>query len=223
MVLLPLIKRSLRAARRVFIWLLAASAALLAGAWLFYLDEDSSIYGRLDFVRWDATLSFDSSPFSFRVGSIPDSDFPGHLWTTIEHGPDQVDTIMIELQRWVPGKGPSRSWNFPGRFGGTSVFSPQQGKLRTWIKCQAGFDVWYLQKPETPELLFKQVRVNIPCWFAVLVLAAYPTLVFYRGPVRSWRRRRRGQCPKCGYSLTQLIESRCPECGAAFNAGFENE
>lgn len=31
--------------------------------------------------------------------------------------------------------------------------------------------------------------------------------------VASWRRRRRGLCPRCGYALVGLAANRCPECG----------
>jgi len=43
--------------------------------------------------------------------------------------------------------------------------------------------------------------------------AAYPTIAFIRGPVRRWRRRRKGLCLKCGYNLTGNVSGVCPECG----------
>jgi peptidoglycan/LPS O-acetylase OafA/YrhL len=39
-------------------------------------------------------------------------------------------------------------------------------------------------------------------WLPLLLFAAYPTIAFIRGPVRRWRRRRKGWCVKCGYDLT---------------------
>ena len=54
---------------------------------------------------------------------------------------------------------------------------------------------------------------------AVVLFATYPALAFIRGPVRRWRRRKRGLCIHCGYNLTGLTEARCPECGQAMSAG----
>ncbi len=51
-----------------------------------------------------------------------------------------------------------------------------------------------------------------PWWPALL--SSLPHLVaFIRGPVRRWRRRRRGRCQKCGYDLTGNLSGGCPECG----------
>ena len=49
----------------------------------------------------------------------------------------------------------------------------------------------------------------------VVVFAAYPTIAFIRGPLRRWRRRRKGLCLKCGYDLTGNVSGICPECGMA--------
>ena len=42
----------------------------------------------------------------------------------------------------------------------------------------------------------------IPVWVPVLAIAPYPTLTFIRGPLRRWRRKRKGLCVKCEYDLT---------------------
>lgn len=55
-------------------------------------------------------------------------------------------------------------------------------------------------------------RVEFPFWAPVIVLVAYPTIAFIRGPLRRWRRRRRGLCVKCGYDLTGNVTGVCPEC-----------
>ena len=44
-------------------------------------------------------------------------------------------------------------------------------------------------------------------------LATYPTIAFIRGPLRRWRRRKRGECVRCGYNLTGNVSGVCPECG----------
>ena len=78
-------------------------------------------------------------------------------------------------------------------------------------------------------------KVSIPRWFHITryrgqtayrrydgriclgtttaVLAMYPTIALIRGPLRRWRRRRKGSCLKCGYDLTGNVSGLCPECG----------
>jgi hypothetical protein len=58
-------------------------------------------------------------------------------------------------------------------------------------------------------------HIAVPIWLVVLVLLTYPALAFLRGPLRRYRRRKRGLCVRCGYNLTGLTEPRCPECGGA--------
>jgi len=49
------------------------------------------------------------------------------------------------------------------------------------------------------------------------VLGCYPILVFLlRGHFRRIRRRRRGECERCGYRLTGNTSGVCPECGTPF-------
>ena len=57
--------------------------------------------------------------------------------------------------------------------------------------------------------------VSIDGWAAAALLMIYPTLAFIRGPLRRWRRRRKGLCIKCGYDLTGNESGVCPECGTA--------
>ncbi len=57
--------------------------------------------------------------------------------------------------------------------------------------------------------------ISCPFWPGIILFAAYPTIVGVRGPLRRWRRRRRGCCTKCGYDLTGNTSGRCPECGKA--------
>lgn len=55
--------------------------------------------------------------------------------------------------------------------------------------------------------------ISFPLWAPFLAFAAFPGLAFIRGPLRRWRRRRRGLCVKCGYDLTGNTTGTCPECG----------
>jgi hypothetical protein len=60
-------------------------------------------------------------------------------------------------------------------------------------------------------------RTEIACslWLPFIVFAIYPALALVRGPLRRWRRRRRGMCLNCGYNLTGNVSGMCPECGEA--------
>ena len=102
-------------------------------------------------------------------------------------------------------------------------------RFHTNLRRELGLylDLWRLTAesdyPVAPQALFSRTPLlpgrfqrayfRFPLWFAFVVLAAYPTLAFIRGPVRRWRRRKRGLCVQCGYNLTGLTEPRCPECG----------
>lgn len=57
------------------------------------------------------------------------------------------------------------------------------------------------------------VSVRYPSWLMFAVFATYPAITFIRGPLRRYRRRRRGLCLKCGYDLTGNVTGVCPECG----------
>ena len=55
------------------------------------------------------------------------------------------------------------------------------------------------------------VNYFIPILLAI-VFSSYPALAFIRGPLRRYRRRKRGLCVACGCDLRGSPE-RCPECG----------
>jgi hypothetical protein len=65
-----------------------------------------------------------------------------------------------------------------------------------------GFSVW------------RVVAVAIPCWFAVVVLAAWPGHCLILMTRERWRKRS-GLCAGCGYDL-RASKERCPECGTPF-------
>ncbi|MHC4445803.1 MAG: hypothetical protein ACYTBZ_21165 [Planctomycetota bacterium] len=54
-------------------------------------------------------------------------------------------------------------------------------------------------------------------WFPTVLFAIYPVSFIVHVIYRRWYRHRKGLCLKCGYKLTGLPESRCPECGMAFD------
>ncbi len=47
----------------------------------------------------------------------------------------------------------------------------------------------------------RSIRVDAPIWLPFALVGLYPFFAFVRGPVRRKRRRLRGQCVECGYSL----------------------
>ena len=61
------------------------------------------------------------------------------------------------------------------------------------------------------------IYLCVPLWMFLVLFAAYPTIAFIRGPLRRYRRRKKGLCLKCGYSLTGNTSGICPECGLAIN------
>ena len=81
---------------------------------------------------------------------------------------------------------------------------------------------WAYPWPDTRQLTMfpKYVRgmgmtaaVKLPLWMFFVLFAAYPAITFIRGPLRRWRRRKRGECANCGYNLTGNVTGVCSECG----------
>ena len=69
---------------------------------------------------------------------------------------------------------------------------------------------------EPPGMRLVVHSVCLPLWLLMIAFAIYPAIAFIRGPLRRWQRHRKGLCIRCGYDLTGLSESRCPECGTGF-------
>ena len=66
---------------------------------------------------------------------------------------------------------------------------------------------------QRPALRNRRSTVKFPHWNPLVLLAAYATIAFIRGPLRRYRRRRKGMCIKCGYDLTGNVSGTFPECG----------
>jgi hypothetical protein len=103
----------------------------------------------------------------------------------------QIDTFAFNYQKVTPRVTRQWKWSWRGRF-------------------------YFQQIDLADQPVRRQTQVEIPCWFVVLSFSSYPALTFFRGPARRWYRYRRGRCVGCGYDLTSLTESRCPECGERF-------
>ena len=65
----------------------------------------------------------------------------------------------------------------------------------------------------TCQRLFWQATVQL--WLLLVLFGVYPVTAFIRGPLRRWRRHRRGLCLRCGYNLEGNLSGVCPECGEA--------
>jgi hypothetical protein len=60
---------------------------------------------------------------------------------------------------------------------------------------------------------FAALHIELPLHVWFILFATYPTIAFVRGPLRRWRRRRKGLCTACAYDLTGNESGVCPECG----------
>lgn len=96
------------------------------------------------------------------------------------------------------------------------------GEWRSWsagaqcLHCRMVYPVDYYINPMAKahrvcDLVF--AAVFFPLWSAFLICGTYPAIVAIRGPVRRYRRRKRGLCIQCAYDLTGNESGRCPECG----------
>ena len=55
--------------------------------------------------------------------------------------------------------------------------------------------------------------ISVPLLGLAILFSSYPTIAFIRGPLRRWRRKKKGLCLKCGYDLTGNVTGVCSECG----------
>jgi hypothetical protein len=104
----------------------------------------------------------------------------------------------------------SRSWRY--EFLGvrtqksSGLFTSRESYL-LYSDCWCQDHQWFLH----PFL----ATVRVPFLYLFLAFITYPTIAFICGPLRRWRRRRKGLCLKCAYNLTGNVSGVCPECGKA--------
>ncbi|MCH8146427.1 MAG: hypothetical protein IH987_00305 [Planctomycetes bacterium] len=81
----------------------------------------------------------------------------------------------------------------------------------------AGYVLAYGIRPRgvgtQPRPLTSILVIHAPILPILVILTAYPTFAFIRGPLRRYRRRKRGLCLRCGYNLEGNVSGVCPECG----------
>jgi len=67
--------------------------------------------------------------------------------------------------------------------------------------------------PAARKGIHRELLLGCNLAYPIVLLEIYPLLIFLRGPIRSWRRRRRGECITCAYDLTGNTTGICSECG----------
>ena len=85
------------------------------------------------------------------------------------------------------------------------------------VRERLGFEFNRTWSVPNPPPFVNLWSARAPFWSFIFLFLTYPTIAFIRGPLRRWRRRRRGLCRKFGYNLTGNTTGVCSECGAAVN------
>ncbi len=105
--------------------------------------------------------------------------------------------LAMRYKRWSQGK----PWRFP---------NPRPPPV---VGMVGGFDlrcVW----PSGPNVILPLQPIWVGFVGNTLCYAsAWWGLCSTPAPIRRWVRRRRGQCPTCGYDLRGNVAEGCPECG----------
>ena len=124
---------------------------------------------------------------------------------------------LEDLIWWTFPLGKQRSGTVQLHDGNIRIFSrpPAEYQKFRWVDVRwafAGFEYGFQEVPiADPPPRFHEVAT--PLWAPLIAFSAYPAIAFIRGPVRRWRRRRKGLCLRCGYNLTGNVSGICPECG----------
>lgn len=188
---LPLIKRTLSFARLFFIWILTLLACVFAYVWL--TPHRPSLGLLEEHGRFRLMMSWKGSVY----GQLPQSDLARYAGGVQFQRAYGTTLLTFNFQQIVPrAELPAKGRSLGGFYFGQ-------------------YDTWANGEP-----VRRITDLFIPCWFVLTLLSVCPVTAFFGGPLRRWRRRRRGQCARCGYALVELTEPRCPECGATFESGI---
>ncbi len=169
--------------------------ALWLASWLSWMSAGWRLTDRSWISYWVADGHFQASCFVAAnlqdIESIHESESRRRAAFRSARGPLSSRIRMTELldfnffrSYWFNWKEPSAKWVNVDK-------SQNQTVLTSKHSTQIGFSLW------------------LP--FALFLI--HPAVVFIRGPVRRYRRRKRNQCISCGYCLFGLTCNRCPECG----------
>jgi len=161
--------------------------------------------------RWEGTRYDVGSSMLTTALRLPGSDFGGAM--TLPHSVQGALKLSDLGERGILGIYLCR-----GRFAvGYVDLAPTQTIRRsssvvTLDGRLLAFENWWVGLPK-PAAPLHVLAVRGASWVPLALLAAYPAVAFVCGPVRRWRRRRKGRCVRCGYDLTGNVSGVCPECG----------
>lgn len=179
-------------------------------------------------VLWRSSVNADSyyerELFTLPAFDVSFKTVPGLLIVAYSHRPLAASPSMLEtLYEWARWVDPNRTCEtciekglrlnhsddceyLPGFRGGSLSPGFWQDNRRAGIDA-IGWNtmVW---------ISFRRNRFHIEYWLLLVITSTYPLFALIRGPVRRYRRKRKGLCIACGYNLTGLPEPRCPECGS---------
>ncbi len=146
--------------------------------------------GTLSVLSFREAIILRGSPASYRFTGDIGWGVPAPIWS-VENGTLQLEFVRCLGQAYDP-----RAHRFE--------------RVNLLVARLVLVDNMFLSMPDG---WVRIDRLFLPLWTPLLIFATYPTLAFIRGPVRRWRRRRRGLCVKCAYNLTGNVSGVCPECG----------
>ena len=75
------------------------------------------------------------------------------------------------------------------------------------------FSYYFEAYDSNPDITDYRFSIKVEYWLFAILFGIYPFIVFYRGPLRRYRRHKLGHCVICGYDSRGNIGNICPECG----------
>ncbi len=148
----------------------------------------------------------------------------------------RILVVMLILLAGVATLAVAASFIWPGADTGISINSSTTGRTLWYrlndgsLTLRTGRDV-PARRPPAPAIRsalglrhevaefgggrrnYRVHTVGIPLWMPLVLFAAYPVAILWRGPIRRRLRGQQGQCPVCGYDLRGNKSGVCPECG----------
>jgi len=115
-------------------------------------------------------------------------------------------TANVQFYRAVHVSRRDDYWMFAPK-PGFKLTSDGPDESSVYLTTPIGFG--FTREQWTTEAMNRDVIVVFPWWSLLLTSGAIPVLFF----IRNFRRRPKGCCSGCGYSLTGNTSGTCPECG----------